>query len=173
LATPEECEERYKEFGRDAVFSGGCALWDKLVVRHDQLQADLGLSVIHIGYERRLSTHVSATLSAGIYGTYFLPWLDLGDNVIGFGGGLRGTWFANRSGRGFYVAPYVRVHREHGDHDGVTETGVSVTAGAFAGWSFALGRKLDVRVGAGAQYIHQPHTSTAFPALDLVVAYRL
>jgi len=149
--------------------------------RGDQLQADLGLSVIQAAYEHRFGEHISASLSAGVFGSYFLPWFGLGDNVIGIGGGVRATWFARASGRGLYVAPYVRGHRVSGDHDGVHGTGLGFSAGAFVGWAIGLADKLDLRVGAGAQFIEhylntasgRATTQTPFIALDLVVAYRL
>ena len=55
------------------------------------------------------------------------------------------------------------------------------TAGVFAGWAFGLTDTLDLRVGAGAQYIHttadgpmgELSTSTPFAAIDAVVGYRL
>ena len=151
------------------------------LVRHDQIQADVGLSVIQLAYERRFGRHVSASLSAGIFGSYFLPWFDLGDDVIGLGGGLRVTWFARPSGRGFYVASYVRGHRVSGDHDDMHGSGLGFSAGAFAGWALGLGDKFDLRAGVGAQFIdHYIDTPagrstsvTPFPALDFVVAYRL
>jgi len=154
---------------------------DEVPRRHAQIQADLGLSVIQGAYEHPITKHVSASLSAGVFGSYFLPWFDRGDNVIGVGGGARMTWFQRASGRGFYVAPYVRVHRVSGDHDDMHGSGLGFSAGAFAGWVFGLGKKLDLRVGAGAQYIrHELDTdggtftsSTPFIALDLVVGYRL
>ena len=156
----------------------GCPPPDQLF---RQVQADVGLSVIQAAYEHPLADHVSASLSAGVFGSYFLPRFNLGDNVIGLGGGARVTWFHRASGRGLYVAPYVRVHRVSGDHDGMDGTGVGVSSGAFVGWAFGLGDKLDLRIGAGAQYIwHSIDTgpatyssSTPFVALDLLLGYRL
>ena len=58
---------------------------------HRQLEADLGLSVIQLAYEVPLAGHVAASLSAGVFGSYFLPWFDRGDDVIGVGGGVRVT----------------------------------------------------------------------------------
>lgn len=143
-----------------------------------QLQADLGLTVVNAGYEQPLGDHGAVQLEAGIFGTYFLPWFDLGDDVVGFGGGVRTTWFARDTGRGPYVAAYLRVNRISGDDAaGAEHTGIGVTAGAFVGWAFGLTERLDLRVGAGAQYIHLDAgplaASTPFVALDLVVGYRL
>ncbi len=99
----------------------------------------------------------------------------------GFGGGIRGTYFARESGRGFYVAPYVRVQRVSGSHDDMDGSGPGFTAGAFAGWSFGLGNKLDLQLGLGAQYIYQyidtaagkQTSSTPFVAIDILLGYRL
>jgi hypothetical protein len=146
-----------------------------------QIQADLGLSVIQAAYEYPFGRHVAASLSAGIFGSYFLPWFDRGDDVIGVGGGFRVTWFARDTGRGFYVAPYVRVHRVSGHHDDMPGNGLGVSSGAFAGWAFGLTDRLDLRLGAGAQFIrHSIETSagksvssTPFIALDILLGYRL
>jgi hypothetical protein len=146
-----------------------------------QVQADLGLTVIQLAYEHPINRHFAASISAGLFGSYFLPWFDLGDDVIGVGGGVRATWFARETGRGFYIAPYVRAHRVSGDHDSMHGTGLGVTTGAFAGWAFGLTDRLDLRLGVGAQFIHQyldttagrASTSVPFVALDLVVGYRL
>lgn len=174
---PEVCEEWYAQNPGGRV--SGC--FPPFFVRHDMLHADLGLSVIQLGYEHRLGRHVSASLSAGVFGSYFLPWFGLGDDVVGLGGGVRVTWFSRPSGRGFYVAPYARGHRVSGDHDGMHGSGFGFSAGAFAGWAFGLGDKIDLRVGVGAQFIDhyvdtpagRATTATPFVALDLVVAYRL
>ena len=154
---------------------------DPSVERHGSIVADLGLTVIHLGYQQPIGRHLAVSLTAGIFGTYFLPWFDLGDDVKGVGGGLRGTWFARETGRGFYVAPYVRAQRVSGTHGGLDGTGPGITAGGFAGWAFGIGRKLDVQLGLGAQYIYQSiktsagkqTSSTPFLAIDLVVGYRL
>ena len=84
----------------------------------------------------------------------------------GVGAGVRLTIFANDSQRGFYVAPYVRTAIVTGNEQ-------AVTAGSFAGWVFGLTDKLDLRVGAGAQYMDGPGFNTGFIALDTVVGYRL
>jgi len=141
-----------------------------------QAHADLGLSVIGLGYERPVAAHVAIAGQAGIFGTYFLPWFDRGDDVQGLQLGARVTWFARTTGRGFYVAPYLRGVGVRGRADGQRGQGLGVTAGAFAGWAFGLGDRLDLRVGAGAQWIYfdaAPFAaSTPFVALDLLVGYR-
>ena len=142
-----------------------------------QAQLDLGLSVVDAAYEQPLADHLAITAEAGIFGTYFLPWFDAGDNVVGFGGGLRATWFSRASGHGFYLAPFVRGNRVSGDKSGVHGTGLGGSAGVFAGWAFAVTDHIDARIGAGAEYFYIDagplHASTPFIALDLVVGYRL
>jgi hypothetical protein len=146
-----------------------------------QAQVDGGLSVIGPAFEYPVASHLAVGAEAFVFGTYFLPWFDAGEDVKGFGGGARVTWFARESGRGLYVAPYFRVVGV--DHESITGAdGIGFTTGAFAGWSFALGEKLDLRVGAGAQYIHfhahdemgeRISTSTPFVAIDALLGYRL
>ncbi len=145
-----------------------------------QLQIDGGLSVIGPAYEHPIARHVAIGVEAFVFGTYFLPWFDAGEDVKGFGGGARATWFQRESGRGLYVAPYFRVVGV--DHASITGAdGIGFTTGAFAGWTFGLSDKVDLRIGAGAQYIHfhahtngeRISTSTPFVALDAVVGYRL
>lgn len=145
--------------------------------------ADLGLSVIHIGYERGFASRVAVAVagSAGIYGTYFLPWFDLGDNVVGVGIGVRATWFSRDDHRGFYVAPYVRGQFVRGDVMGRSGSGAGVSTGFFLGRVFGLTDRLDLRLGVGAQYIRhrieadamRALTSTPFVALDGLLSYRL
>ena len=145
-----------------------------------QLQLDGGLSVIGAGYEQPLARHLAVQLEAVVFGTYFLPWFDAGDTVVGAGGGIRPIWFVGAGGRGLYVAPYLRIIAV----DSTSFTGASavgVTAGAFLGWAFRLSTRLDLRLGIGAQYIRfgTPATdgaraaSTPFAALDAVLGYRL
>jgi hypothetical protein len=145
-----------------------------------QLQADLGLSVVALGYEHPLGDHVSAMVGAGLFGTYFLPWFDRGDNVVGGVGDLRVTWFHRDDGRGLYVTPYVRAGYASGTHEGtqVDGAGLAVTGGVFVGYGLRLTDKLDLRIGAGGQYIyiggdHDVGASTPFIALDTLVGYRL
>lgn len=142
-----------------------------------QAHADLGLSIVGVGYERPVTGHVAVQAQGGIFGTYFLPWFDRGDDVQGLEVGARVTWFARTSGRGLYVAPYLRGVAVRGERDGQAGRGLGFTAGAFAGWAFGLGERLDLRIGAGAQWIYvdaDPLTaSTPFLAADILVGYPL
>jgi hypothetical protein len=145
-----------------------------------QLQADLGLSVAAIGYEHPLGAHVSAMIGGGLFGTYFLPWFDLGDNVVGAVGDLRVTWFPRDHEHGIYVTPYVRAGYASGTHEDtmVDGAGLVLTTGLFIGYGVRLTDKLDLRVGAGGQYIyirgaHDVGASTPFVALDTTLGFRL
>jgi hypothetical protein len=145
------------------------------------VQADLGLSVIGLGYEHPVAGQVSLQVEANLFSTWFAPVFDVGDDVIGFGGGVRATWFARETGHGLYVTPYVRVSRVTGERDDEKGTGVGFSAGAFVGWALGLGEKIDLRLGAGAQYISyavdtdagEVEVKTPFVALDVLLAYKL
>ena len=139
-----------------------------------QLQADLGLAVIGAGYEQPLGDHLAVMGEVQIFGTYFLPWFSLGDNLVGYGGQVRATWFRQTSHHGLYAMGYLRLDRAHDDAD-TSMTGWC--GGGAAGWAFGLGKKLDLRVGAGLQYMRYlsdtSSVDTPFIELDTVVGYRL
>lgn len=145
-----------------------------------QLQLDGGLSVIGAGYEHALTSNVSLQVEAFIFGTYFLPWFDAGDDVKGVGAGLRPTWFQRDSHHGLYVTPYLRAMRVD-DKSLVGMDGNAISAGVFVGWGWGLSDRLDLRIGAGAQYIYakvesadgDKSASTPFVALDAILGYRL
>lgn len=148
--------------------------------RSPQLQIDGGLSVIGPAYEHPLPANLAVAFETFVFGTYFLPWFDAGDDVKGLGIGVRPTWFARETRRGLYVTPYFRAVS-------IDETslfgfdGIGFSTGAFVGWAFGLGEKLDLRLGAGAQYIHfhvetdtgERSTGTPFVAIDATLGYRL
>jgi len=148
--------------------------------RADQIQADLGLSVIAGAYEHKLSTRTAIAVEGGVFGTYFLPWFDLGDKTVGGIGGLRLTIFPQSDNRGWYVTPYVRAGYTKGDDEdtGMSGAGFAMTTGFFVGYVFRPVGTLDLRVGAGAQYIYIDgdngvEASTPFVALDFTVGYHL
>lgn len=145
-----------------------------------QLQADLGLSVICVGYEHPVAQRVAVFVGGGIFGTYFLPWFDRGDDVIGGVGDVRVTWFSGKDGRGLYVTPYVRAGYASGDDEetGAHGGGLVVTAGAFVGAALRLTSRLDLRLGLGGQYIYingknDVGASTPFVAIDIALGFRL
>lgn len=145
-----------------------------------QVQVDGGLSVIGPGYEHPVTSNISIGVETFVFGTYFLPWFDLGDDVKGFGAGLRPTWFARETRRGLYVAPYVRGVIVD-DESIVGASGLGIAGGFFVGWAFGLTDRLDLRVGGGVQYIHahvetdqgRESFGTPFVALDALLGYRL
>lgn len=146
-----------------------------------QVQLDLGLSVICAGYEHPLTRDLALFVGAGIFGSYFLPWFDRGDNTTGAVGDLRVTWFPRSDeGRGLYVTPYLRAGYASGDDEdtGASGGGMVVTSGAFVGYAFRLSNRLDLRLGAGGQYIYVNGkngvgASTPFVALDIALGFRL
>lgn len=139
------------------------------------LEADVGLSVIGLGYEHPVAAHVSVGAMAGITSTYFSPWFDQGDRTDGYVLGVRATWFARATGRGPYIAPFLRGARITTDAE--SGAGLGVAAGAFVGWAWRVGRQVDIRAGVGGQYMDYRVRGTGidapFIALDGVIAYRL
>jgi hypothetical protein len=142
-----------------------------------QIQADVGLAVIGVGYEHPVASHLAVMGEAQIFGTYFLPWFDAGDEVRGLGAQIRATFFLRANGRGLYVMGFGRADAVRGDVDGMSHDGKAFSTGAAAGWVFGLSDRFDLRVGAGAQYIWIDggalDTSTPFVTLDAVVGFRL
>ena len=132
--------------------------------------ADLGLAVLGLGYERLLTPAVAIEVEA----QYFSIWW-AEPHFRGFGAQLRPTFFPLGEGpRGLYLSPFGRVHRVTAEETSGASVGASV--GAFAGWAFVFGDWLDLRVGAGAQYmgyaIGAVEWKKVYPALDLVVGLR-
>jgi hypothetical protein len=131
-----------------------------------EAQADLGLSVVCLGYERPVDDHTAVMLGGGLFGTYFLPWFDRGDNVAGAMGDLRVSWFRGEDEHGLYVTPYLRAGYA---------SAFAITGGVFVGDAFALSQRFDLRLGGGVQYLYvaDEHASTPFVALDVTLGYRL
>jgi len=139
-----------------------------------QVQADLGLAVVGVGYEQPLGDHLAIMGEAQIFGTYFLPWFDRGSNVTGYGAQARGTWFHGEDHHGLYAMGFLRYDEVSDDSNAST---LGFCGGLAAGYAFPATRKLDVRIGAGAQYMRYEggtiDIDTPFIELDLVVGYRL
>jgi hypothetical protein len=155
------------------------------VARADEVQADLGLTVIGIGYERTLAPQLTAGIAGEFMGTWFgpyfgKPWLG------GLGGGVRATWYPRATAPyGLYVAPYFRLidvsaTQDGNGHSASSGSAPGFTAGIFVGESFELPAHFNLRLGVGVQYIDlaaptSPLTELSFrsawPALDLVVGY--
>jgi hypothetical protein len=79
------------------------------------------------------------------------------------------------------VLAYSRLDAVELERDDLRADATAVSAGAAVGWSFRLTRRLDLRVGLGAQYIYMRAdaqgtrlgASTPFPTVDGVLGYRL
>jgi hypothetical protein len=147
--------------------------------RPNAVQLDLGLAVVGLAYERAFARWMAVQVEAQIFGTWFGPIVDL-PNLSGFGGQLRPSFFLTGDApRGVYVAPYVRVDRVKGEINGASNSAVGWSAGTFVGYSVLLAERLNLRFGAGAQYMSyivrvegtRLAFKTVFPALDLVVGY--
>jgi hypothetical protein len=140
-----------------------------------QVQADVGLAVIGVGYEQPLGDHLAIMGEAQIVGTYFLPWFDLGNNVIGGGVQARATWFRGEHHHGLYATGFLRLDEVSDEFDTST---FGWCGGGVVGWALPVGTTpLDVRVGAGVQWMRfESETTdidTPFVTLDLVVGWRL
>jgi hypothetical protein len=129
-----------------------------------QVQADFGLAVIGLGYEHPLAARLALQLEGQIFGTYFLPWFDAGDDATGVGAELRATWFARPSGYGLYLLAYGRmdaVRIERGDLRG---NGFAVSGGGAVGWSF--------RLTHAARRVHAVPDARRHPRLPPVIGGR-
>jgi hypothetical protein len=138
-----------------------------------QIQADLGLAVVGLGYEQPLGDHLAVMGEAQIFGTYFLPWFDAGNNVTGGGVEVRGTWFRGEHHHGLYAAGYLRYDEVSDEAD---HSALGFCGGLVAGWAFPVS-VLDVRIGGGLQYMRYESITTdidtPFIELDLIVGYAL
>lgn len=147
--------------------------------RPNALQADLGLGVVGLAYERILDEHVALQLEAHAFGTWWGPTFDL-PRFQGFGGQLRPTFFVTENApRGVYVAPYFRAEAVSTTVGDVTGHGFGWSAGVFVGYSFVFADRINLRIGGGAQYMAyaadvgptRVEWKRFHPALDLVVGY--
>lgn len=146
--------------------------------KKNALQVDLGMAVVGLAFERMLDRRLAFHVTGHVFGTWFGPTFDK-PNLRGFGGGVRATFFLTHDGgRGLYVAPFLRIDRVNADDPNATAAW-GYSTGSFAGWSWVIADRFNVRVGGGLQWlayqvpIGQSRASfkTLFPALDLVVGY--
>lgn len=153
--------------------------------RPNAVQLDLGLAVIGLAYERVLHPRFAMHFEAQIFGTWFGPTFDL-PNMTGLGGQIRPSFFVTDDApRGVYVAPFLRVDRvsttapSANGAPAATGSGVGFSTGVFGGYSFLFAERVNLRIGAGAQYLSyvvdaggaRVAFKTFFPALDLVVGF--
>ncbi|MFO0602012.1 MAG: DUF3575 domain-containing protein [Polyangiales bacterium] len=156
--------------------------------RPNAVVADLGLHVVAAGFDRALSCHVSVQASAGLY----VPWV-VNRDLFGQGGGVERdlggamvrvrTFFlpAGEGRRGFWVSPFLQggvVLAPRGDG---RATGAAFSVGVGAGYTWALGARWLLSLGAGAQ-VHgalfdgstaAPGFVGAGPHVDINVDYLL
>ncbi len=148
--------------------------------RPNAVQADLGLGVVGLAYERVLERHLALQLEAHIFGTWFGPIFDE-PNLSGLGGQIRPSVFVTGDApRGVYVAPFLRVDRVTAKSNGAEGRAWGYSAGGWVGYSFLfLADRLNLRIGAGVQVLAYDVSvqgksvafKSLFPALDLVVGY--
>lgn len=143
--------------------------------RKNAVQADVGLSVIFLAYERVLADRVALQVGGGAFGIW---WAD--PKFIGWGGEVRSSFFlTGRAPHGLYLAPFVRVDTGKTTKNGASAWGYGSAEGAFVGYSFVILDRLNVRIGTGAQYMHYVATVAGervewkkpYPCLDGVVGY--
>ncbi len=158
--------------------------------RDGALVADLGLHVVAVGYQRTLAPRLVLQASAGLYG----PWT-VNDNVLGNGGGdhdppgdvigamVRARAFVFVLGdapSGLWISPYAQLGLVTATVRGSAALGPAWAAGASVGYTFALGSRWLLGLGAGAQYhVAAPDGSASFPGfsrwsptVDINVAWR-
>ncbi len=179
IATAAHAETRDCERARDRPWSSIYRCENQTLAK--QLQLDLGLGVVGLGFELPIASHLLVQLEITGFSTFFLPLIGGGVNVLGAGGGVRATWIDGKDGRGLFVTPFFRFERVGGEKaTGESGHGFAETAGITIGQAFRVTPKLDLRIGFGGQLIHYrldtatPLTATVpFLAVDLVVGYRL
>ena len=146
---------------------------------YNQVQADLGLAVVGVAYERTLNESVAVQIEGQIFGTWFGPWFGK-PNFKGVGAQVRPSFFlSGRAPHGAYIAPFFRADRVSAEADGITGRGTGWSLGTFVGYSFVLADRLDLRIGVGGQYMSYAVDAgkkklefrTLFPALDLVAGF--
>jgi hypothetical protein len=141
-----------------ALPSLACADPPRCDPRRNALVADLGLHLVAVGFDRSLGCDVSLQASAGLY----VPW-DVNRDLFGLGGGLqrdvggavlrvRPFFHPEGEGRvGFWVSPFVQagvVLAPRGDEQ---LTGLAVSLGMSAGYTWSLGERWLLSLGGGAQ----------------------
>jgi hypothetical protein len=142
------------------------------------LVADLGLHVVSLGFQRTLGCAVVMQASFGIYRpwTVNLDVLGMGDDgpedgdVSGWV--LRSRPFVFPLGQaptGFWLSPFGQLGPASATRDGKDVSGATYAAGLSAGYTFALGERFLLALGAGAQYhVARLDGSTAFPGYSRV-----
>ncbi|MDP3279086.1 MAG: hypothetical protein Q8Q09_28095 [Deltaproteobacteria bacterium] len=150
--------------------------------REHAIQADLGLAVVGLAYENVMSRHLALQVEGHVFGTWFWPIFSGLPNFTGGGIQTRlSVFLLGDAPNGVYLAAFARfdvVGAQARDQSHGLGFGGSV--GGFAGWSFAIADRYNLRVGAGVQYMdYEVPTATSrvvartvYPAIDLVLGYR-
>ncbi len=146
-----------------------------------QIQIDLGIAVAGLGLESPVASHLALQMEAIGFSTFYLPLAGGGVATWGAGAGVRGTWFAERDGRGLFVTPFFRLAHVGGEKEtGERGHGVATAAGITVGQAFRATPSIDLRFGFGAQLVHYDirtaggtlRATTPFLAFDLVIGFR-
>lgn len=132
--------------------------------RPNLVNADLGLHVVGVGYQRRLTCWLSVELDLDLY----VPWT-VNDDVLGLGGSdwaesydVRGLGprlrafvhpFSNAP-RGLWISPYTQLMLVRATRAGQSVDGTAFAVGLSAGWSWLIADRVRIALGLGAQY-HQ------------------
>ena len=139
--------------------------------RKNSINADVGLAVLGLAYQRVLHPRVEIQLQA----QFFSPWF-VTPGVGGLGVQLRPYFFLSGSApAGVYIAPFVRAAYVQGRIGEVEGAGPAVSVGAAFGQSFLFARRVVVRGGLGLQYLSYEVRSdsaaakiqTLYPTIDL------
>lgn len=164
---------------------------DDCALRPNAIVADLGMHVINAGFQRTLGCHVVAQGSVGLY----VPWT-VNTNALGLAGGdrdppgdvagavLRGRAFFFPWGAaptGLWVSPFAQGGPVWGTRGGVSRVGPALAAGLSLGGTFAVGARVLIALGLGAQYhvvtfegdASPPGFARFSPTVDINVSFRL
>lgn len=139
--------------------------------RKNSVNADVGLAVIGLAYQRVLHPRVELQLQA----QFFSPWF-VTAGVGGLGAQVRPYFFLSGSApAGVYISPFVRAAYVRGRIGDVEGGGPALSVGAAFGQSFVFARRVIVRGGLGLQYLRYEVASesshaqiqTLYPTVDL------
>lgn len=151
--------------------------------------ADLGLHVIGVGYQRRLTCHVAVqvaaefyspwTVNTDLFGVHGSDWPADAD-VSGFGGRARAFYYPfGAAPTGLWVSPFVQAMAARATRRGQAVSGTALAGGVSVGYAWLFADRLHLALGAGAQY-HQasvggsqsaPGYGGLWPQVDINVGY--
>lgn len=139
--------------------------------RKNSVNADVGLAVLGLAYQRVLHPRVEIQLQA----QFFSPWF-VTPGLGGLGLQLRPYFFLSGSApAGVYISPFVRAAYVRGRIGEVEGAGPALSVGAAFGQSFLFARRAVVRGGLGLQYLAYEVAAdsgaakiqTFYPTIDL------